>query len=84
MEWSVERLGAIERWTILGESRRNSLSGALLRELLEHQARVRSEEITKANGTREKLLAYWQAAGIEVPEFRWPTTPTTLSRNSAV
>jgi methylglutaconyl-CoA hydratase len=43
MEWSVERLGAIERWTILGESRRNSLSRALLRELIEHQARAAAD-----------------------------------------
>jgi enoyl-CoA hydratase/carnithine racemase len=43
MEWSVERLGAIERWTILGEARRNSLSVALLRELGEHQARAAAD-----------------------------------------
>ena len=43
MEWSVERVGAIERWTILGEARRNSLSMALLRELLEHQARAAAD-----------------------------------------
>jgi enoyl-CoA hydratase/carnithine racemase len=40
MEWNVERFGAIERWTILGEPRRNSLSVALLHELLDHQARA--------------------------------------------
>jgi len=44
MEWNVERLGAIERWTILGEPRRNSLSVALLRELLEHQARAAADK----------------------------------------
>jgi methylglutaconyl-CoA hydratase len=44
MEWSVERLGAIERWTILGEARRNSLSVALLRELAEHQARAAADK----------------------------------------
>jgi enoyl-CoA hydratase/carnithine racemase len=43
MEWSVERLGAIERWTILGEARRNSLSVALLRELAEHQQRAAAD-----------------------------------------
>jgi enoyl-CoA hydratase/carnithine racemase len=43
MEWNVERLGAIERWTILGEPRRNSLSVALQRELLEHQARAAAD-----------------------------------------
>jgi methylglutaconyl-CoA hydratase len=44
MEWNVERLGAIERWTILGEPRRNSLSVALLRELLEHQSRAAADK----------------------------------------
>jgi enoyl-CoA hydratase/carnithine racemase len=48
MEWSVERLGAIERWTILGEARRNSLSLALLRELLEHQARAAADRSLRA------------------------------------
>jgi enoyl-CoA hydratase/carnithine racemase len=48
MEWSVERLGAIERWTILGEGRRNSLSLALLRELLEHQARAAADRSLRA------------------------------------
>ena len=43
MEWNVERFGAIERWTILGEPRRNSLSVALLRELLVHQARAAAD-----------------------------------------
>jgi methylglutaconyl-CoA hydratase len=43
MEWSVERLGSIERWTILGEARRNSLSVALLRELGEHQLRAAAD-----------------------------------------
>jgi methylglutaconyl-CoA hydratase len=44
MEWNVERFGAIERWTILGEPRRNSLSVALLRELLEHEARAAADK----------------------------------------
>jgi methylglutaconyl-CoA hydratase len=44
MEWNVERLGAIERWTILGEARRNSLSVALLRELVDHQARAAADK----------------------------------------
>jgi enoyl-CoA hydratase/carnithine racemase len=44
MEWNVERSGAIERWTILGEPRRNSLTVALLRELLEHQARAAADK----------------------------------------
>ena len=48
MEWNVERLGAIERWTILGEPRRNSLSVALLRELLEHQARASADKALRA------------------------------------
>lgn len=48
MEWNVERFGAIERWTILGEARRNSLSVALLRELLEHQARAAADRTLRA------------------------------------
>jgi enoyl-CoA hydratase/carnithine racemase len=48
MEWNVERIGAIERWTILGESRRNSLSMALLGELLEHQARAAADLALRA------------------------------------
>jgi enoyl-CoA hydratase/carnithine racemase len=48
MEWNVERFGAIERWTILGEARRNSLSVALLRELLEHEARAASDRTLRA------------------------------------
>jgi methylglutaconyl-CoA hydratase len=44
MEWSVERFGAIERWTILGESRRNALGVGVLRELAELQARAASEK----------------------------------------
>jgi len=43
MEWSVERLGAIERWTILGESRRNALGVAVLRELAGLQARAAAD-----------------------------------------
>ncbi len=48
MEWSVERFGAVERWTILGEPRRNSLSVALLRELQEHQARAAADKTLRA------------------------------------
>jgi enoyl-CoA hydratase/carnithine racemase len=48
MEWNVERFGAIERWTILGEGRRNALSVALLRELLEHQARAAADRSLRA------------------------------------
>jgi enoyl-CoA hydratase/carnithine racemase len=48
MEWNVERFGAIERWTILGEARRNALSVALLRELLEHQARAAADRTLRA------------------------------------
>jgi enoyl-CoA hydratase/carnithine racemase len=48
MEWKVERFGAIERWTILGEPRRNSLSVALLRELLEHEACAAADRSLRA------------------------------------
>ncbi len=40
-EWIVEDLGGIEVWNIDGEARRNSLSRAMVRELLEHLDRVR-------------------------------------------
>jgi len=40
MEWIVEDLGAVERWTIDGEARRNSLSMAMVGELNDHLRRV--------------------------------------------
>lgn len=43
MEWSVERHGPVERWTILGEARRNSLTMALLVEGAEHQRRAAAD-----------------------------------------
>jgi enoyl-CoA hydratase/carnithine racemase len=43
MEWLVERRGAVERWTIQGEARRNSLTMALLREGAEHLARAAAD-----------------------------------------
>ncbi len=42
-EWIVEDLGAVEVWTIDGEARRNSLSRAMIRELLENLDRVREK-----------------------------------------
>jgi enoyl-CoA hydratase/carnithine racemase len=50
-EWRVERLGAaapgapgpVERWTILGEARRNSLTLAMLHGLAELQARAAAD-----------------------------------------
>ncbi len=42
-EWEVERLGGVEVWNIDGEARRNALSRAMVRELLEHLARVRDD-----------------------------------------
>ena len=35
-EWSVERLEGIELWTIEGAGRRNALSRAMVRELLDN------------------------------------------------
>jgi enoyl-CoA hydratase/carnithine racemase len=43
MELQVERTGGVERWTILGEARRNSLTVALLAELAAQQARAAAD-----------------------------------------
>jgi enoyl-CoA hydratase/carnithine racemase len=48
MELEVERLGAVERWTILGEARRNSLTMALLAELASQQARAAADRALRA------------------------------------
>jgi methylglutaconyl-CoA hydratase len=42
-EWRIERLDGIETWTIDGEARRNALSRAMVRELLENLARIRDD-----------------------------------------
>jgi len=42
-EWSIERLDGVELWTIDGEPRRNALSRAMIRELLENLARLRDD-----------------------------------------
>ena len=42
-EWIVEREDGVEVWTIDGESRRNALSRAMIRELQENLARVRED-----------------------------------------
>jgi methylglutaconyl-CoA hydratase len=67
MEWNVERVGAIERWTILGEPRRNSLTVALLAELLRHQERAASDRTLRAvivTGAGEKAFC----AGADLKE----------------
>jgi methylglutaconyl-CoA hydratase len=46
-EWVVERLDGIELWTIDGEARRNALSRAMIRDLLEHLARVRDDRAVR-------------------------------------
>jgi enoyl-CoA hydratase/carnithine racemase len=48
VEWGIERLGSVERWTILGEARRNSLTMALLREGAEHLARAAADRSLRA------------------------------------
>jgi methylglutaconyl-CoA hydratase len=48
MELDVERLGAVERWTILGEARRNSLTMALLEALVAQQARAAADRALRA------------------------------------
>ncbi len=47
-EWGVERLGAVERWTILGEARRNSLTMALLTEGAALLARAATDRALRA------------------------------------
>ncbi len=48
MELSVERDGAVERWTIQGEARRNSLTMALLGELRAHELRAAGDRALRA------------------------------------
>ncbi len=48
MEWAVERVGAVERWTIEGEPRRNSLTVALLAEGAEHLRRAAADRSLRA------------------------------------
>jgi len=43
MQWSVERHGAVEVWTIQGEARRNSLTMGLLEEGAAHLARAAAD-----------------------------------------
>jgi enoyl-CoA hydratase/carnithine racemase len=67
MEWRVERLGAVERWTILGAARRNSLTMALLEELLHLQGRAagdRELRVVVVTGEGEKAFS----AGADLKE----------------
>jgi enoyl-CoA hydratase/carnithine racemase len=67
MEWRVERLGAVERWTILGAARRNSLTMAVLEELLRHQARAAADRdlrVVVVTGEGEKAFC----AGADLKE----------------
>jgi enoyl-CoA hydratase/carnithine racemase len=48
MEWIVEGRGAVEVWTIDGESRRNSLSRAMIRELQQHLKAIQSRRGVRA------------------------------------
>lgn len=48
VEWSVERHGPVERWTIQGEPRRNSLTMALLAEGAVHLARAGADRSLRA------------------------------------
>jgi enoyl-CoA hydratase/carnithine racemase len=48
MEWLVERRGAVERWTIQGEARRNSLTMAMLAELSAHLAHAAGDRSLRA------------------------------------
>lgn len=67
MEWRVERLGAVERWTILGAARRNSLTMALLEELLHLQGRAAADRdlrVVVVTGEGEKAFS----AGADLKE----------------
>lgn len=66
-EWGVERSGAVERWTILGEARRNSLSMALLAEgalLLRRAAADRALRAVVITGAGRKAFC----AGADLKE----------------
>ncbi len=43
-EFTIEAQGAVERWTINGEAKRNALSRAMVAELAQHVARVSSSD----------------------------------------
>jgi enoyl-CoA hydratase/carnithine racemase len=67
VEWAIERHGAVERWTILGEARRNSLTMALLREGAGHLARAaadRSLRVVVITGQGERAFC----AGADLKE----------------
>lgn len=66
-EWTVERLDAIELWTIDGEPRRNALSRAMVGELLENLARLRDDRTVRCvvvTGSGEKAFC----AGADLKE----------------
>ena len=52
MEWLVERHGPVERWTIQGEARRNSLTMALLAEGSEQLHRAAGDRALRAEAAR--------------------------------
>jgi methylglutaconyl-CoA hydratase len=67
VEWGIERFGAVERWTILGEARRNSLTLALLRQgagLLERAAGDRGLRAVVITGQGSKAFC----AGADLKE----------------
>ncbi len=67
MEWSVERHGEVERWTIEGAPRRNSLTVALLAEGAEHLRRAaadRSLRVVVLTGAGQKAFS----AGADLKE----------------
>ncbi|HET8732522.1 MAG TPA: enoyl-CoA hydratase-related protein, partial [Anaeromyxobacteraceae bacterium] len=73
-EWSIERLDGVEVWTILGEARRNALSRAMVRELLENLARLRDDRSVRCvvvTGEGEKAFC----AGADLKERATMSAP---------
>ncbi len=67
MEWIVEDRGGVELWTIDGESRRNSLSRAMISELSDHLRRIESRRELRCvvvTGTGDKAFC----AGADLKE----------------
>jgi DNA repair exonuclease SbcCD nuclease subunit len=63
-----EDLHLVNEEAIEGDLRAHGAYEVKIEAVLVHEARVRSADIASAKDTWAKLTAYWQAAGIDVPE----------------